>query len=154
MPAVSRTATDTNEERMNAEATTGAEDGLRASELAASLTVKDLATSVAWYRDIVGFTIDRRHERDGRLLAVSLRAGQVRLLITQDDGARGLDRAKGEGFSLQLTTPQDIDTLAAQIQSRGGTLESAPVSMPWGVRIFRIRDPDGFRFTISSPPSS
>ena len=141
---------------MNAEATKGAEDGLHASELAASLTVKDLATSVAWYRDTVGFTIDRRLERDGRLLAVSLRAGQVRLLITQDDGARGggLDRAKGEGFSLQLTTPQDIDTLAAQIQSRGGTLESAPVTMPWGVRIFRIRDPDGFRFTISSPPSS
>ena len=141
---------------MNAAAITGAEDGLRASELAASLTVKDLATSVAWYRDIVGFTIDRHHERDGRLLAVSLRAGQVRLLITQDDGARegGLDRAKGEGFSLQLTTPQDIDTLATRIQSRGGTLESAPVSMPWGVRIFRMRDPDGFRFTISSPPSS
>ncbi len=139
---------------MNAEVTNGSESGLNASELAASLTVKDLATSAAWYRDIVGFTIDRRHERDGRLLAVSLRAGQVRLLITQDDGARGLDRTKGVGFSLQLTTPQDIDALAAQIQSRGGTLESAPASAPWGVRIFRIRDPDGFRFTISSPQAT
>lgn len=139
---------------MTAEATKGVEDGLHASELAASLTVKDLAISVAWYRDIVGFAIDRRHERDGRLLAVSLRAGQVRLLLTQDDGTKGFDRTKGEGFSLQLTTPQDIDTLAARIQSRGGTLESAPLSTPWGVRIFRIRDPDGFRFTISSPPSS
>ena len=139
---------------MNAETTTGAEDGLHASELAASLTVKDLDASLAWYRDIVGFAIDRRHERDGRLLAVSLRAGQVRLLITQDDGSRGLDRAKGEGFSLQLTTPQDLDTLATRIQSRGGKLESSPITMPWGVRIFRIRDPDGFRFTISSPQAT
>jgi len=139
---------------MNAEVTKGSEGSLNASELAASLTVKDLAISAAWYHDIVGFTIDRRQERDGRILAVSLRAGQVRLLITQDDGARGLNRTKGAGFSLQLTTYQDIDALAAKIQSRGGTLESAPASTPWGVRIFRIRDPDGFRFTISSPQAT
>jgi len=29
----------------------------------ASLTVKDLDTSVAWYRDVLGFAVDRRHER-------------------------------------------------------------------------------------------
>lgn len=78
----------------------------------------------------------------------------MRLLITQDDGAQGLDRIKGTGFSLQLTTAQDIDALAAQIQTRGGMLDTAPATMPWGVRMFRVRDPDGFRFTISSPPSS
>src|SRR6266849_2722512 len=113
---------------MNAEVTNGSESGLNASELAASLTVKDLATSAAWYRDIVGFTIDRRHERDGRLLAVSLRAGQVRLLITQDDGARGLDRTKGVGFALQLSTPQDIDALAGSAgwaTLRGNDLNTA-----------------------------
>ena len=139
---------------MNADVAKGLEDVLSATELAASLTVNDLATSAAWYHDIAGFTIDRRHERDGKLLAVSVRAGQVRLLISQDDGARGLDRAKGVGFSLQFTTTQDIDALAARIQSRGGTLESAPATMPWGVRVFRIRDPDGFRFTVSSPQAA
>ncbi len=136
---------------MNTDVAKGSEDELSATDLAAALTVNHLATSTAWYHDIVGFTIDRRHERDGKLLAVSLRAGQVRLLLTQDDGARGLDRTKGVGFSLQLTTTQDIDALAARIEARGATLESAPASMPWGVRVFRIRDPDGFRFTISSP---
>jgi len=139
---------------MNADVAKGLEDVLSATELAASLTVNDLATSAAWYHDIAGFTIDRRHERDGKLLAVSVRAGQVRLLISQDDGARGLDRAKGVGFSLQFTTTQDIDALAARIQSRGGALESAPATMPWGVRVFRIRDPDGFRFTVSSPQAA
>lgn len=130
------------------------EHSLSATELAAALTVKDLAASTAWYHDILGFTIDRRHDRDGRLFAVSLRAGQARLLISQDDGARGLERTTGAGFSLQLTTPQDIDGFAAGIQARGGTLESSPATMPWGVRVFRIRDPDGFRFTISSPPTA
>jgi catechol 2,3-dioxygenase-like lactoylglutathione lyase family enzyme len=90
--------------------------GLTATELAAALTVKDLAASEAWYRDILGFAIDRRHERDGRLIALSLHAGQVRLLLSQDDGAHGPDRIMGAGFSLQLTTAQDIDALANGIQ--------------------------------------
>jgi uncharacterized glyoxalase superfamily protein PhnB len=136
---------------MHTDATKELDGGLDAIELAASLTVRDLPTSVAWYRDVSGFTIDRRHEREGRLLAVSLRAGRVRLLLTQDDGVRGEERITGAGFSLQLTTAQDIDSLAAAMQARGGALESPPFSTPWGARAFRFSDPDGFRFTISSP---
>jgi uncharacterized glyoxalase superfamily protein PhnB len=128
-------------------------DALVAQSLDASLTVHDLAASVAWYRDVLGFTVDREHRRDDRLFAVSLRAGAVRILLGQDDGAKGPDRSKGEGFSLRLATPQDIDAIAARIQARGGTLETPPFDA-WGVRAFRLRDPDGFRFTISSPPSA
>ena len=128
-------------------------ESLRARVLSASLTVNDLKGSLAWYRDVVGFTVDQEHERDGKLRAVSLKAGTVRLLISQDDGARGRDRAKGEGFSLHLTTAQDVDRLAAGIRARGGALESEPADMPWGVRAFRLRDPDGFKLVISSEPS-
>src|SRR2546430_16985587 len=123
---------------------------LRARSLQASLTVKDLDKSLAWYRDVAGFEADRKQEREGRLRAVSLRAGEMRILINQDDGAKGWDRAKGEGFSLQITTEQNVDELAKPIQQRGGTLESEPADMPWGARIFRLRDPDGFKLTISS----
>jgi uncharacterized glyoxalase superfamily protein PhnB len=120
-----------------------------AQSLDASLTVRDIATSLAWYRDVLGFTVDREHRRDEKLVAISLRAGSARILIGQDDGARGLDRAKGEGFSLRLTTSQDIDTIASGIKARGGALESEPIDL-FGMRAFRLRDPDGFRFTISS----
>ena len=125
-------------------------NSFRARTLSASLTVNDLKGSLAWYRDVLAFTVDQEHERDGELRAVSLKAGNVRLLINQDDGARGRDRAKGEGFSLYLTTAQDVDELAAGIRARGGTLESEPADMPWGVRAFRLRDPDGFKLVISS----
>ena len=119
--------------------------------LSASLSVNDLEKSLAWYRDVLGFTIHQKHERGGKLMAVSLRAGDnVRVLITQDDGARGSDRVKGEGFSLMITTDQSIDDIAKRILDGGGTLELAPTDTPMGVRIFRVRDPDGFKFTISS----
>jgi uncharacterized glyoxalase superfamily protein PhnB len=122
----------------------------RGRALTASLTVNDLQKSLAWYRDVFGFAVDREHEREGKLMAISLSAGDVRLLLTQDNGAQGFDRVKGVGFSLQILTDQNIDELASGIRERGGTLESEPADMPWGPRMFRLRDPDGFRFTISS----
>ena len=124
---------------------------LHALSLGASLTVKDLHASLVWYRDVFGFTVDQTYEREGRLRAVALQGGDVRILINQDDGAKGWDRVKGEGFSLQFTTDQNIDELAQRIIDHGGTLDSEPADMPWGARVFRLRDPDGFKFVISSP---
>ena len=123
---------------------------LDALTLSASLTVNDLERSLAWYRDVVGFTVDRKHEREGKLRAVSLRAGAVRILIGQDDGAKGLDRGKGVGFSLMITTAQNVDDIARRIKELGGTLESEPTDTPWGGRLFRLQDPDGFKLAISS----
>ena len=121
-----------------------------ARALSASLTVKDLQASLDWYQDVAGFAVDRRHEREGKLMAISLKAGDVRILITQDDGAKGLDRVKGEGFSMMITTDQNIDELAKDIQERGGTLDMQPMDTPWGTRAFRLHDPDGFKYTITS----
>ena len=127
---------------------------LQGLSLEASLTVKSLAQSTIWYTEVLGFAVDRKHEREGKLIAVSLQAGGVRLLITQDDGAKGLDRVKGEGLSLQITTRQSVDTIAAEIKQHGGVLDTEPTTLPWGARIIRFRDPDGFRFTLSSTPAA
>lgn len=125
-------------------------ESFRGRALSASLTATDLAKSLAWWRDVVGFTVQEEHVRDGKLAAVSLVAGGVRLILGQDDGAKGWDRKKGEGMSLYITTAQDVDDLAAGIQERGGTLDPGPTDMPWGARIFGLVDPDGFKLTISS----
>lgn len=129
-----------------------ADGPLEAYDLGASLTVRDLEGSATWYCEALGFVVDRRHEREGRLIAVSLKAGSVRILLTQDDGSKGLDRAKGEGFSLQLSTTQDADALAARARRHVTALDTDPTTMPWGPRIFRVRDPDGFRWTVSTTP--
>jgi uncharacterized glyoxalase superfamily protein PhnB len=125
-------------------------ESLRSRALTASLTVRNLEKSLEWYRDVVGFTVDRTYDRDGRVAAVALKAGRVRILLNQDDGAKGWERVKGEGISLQLTTVQSVDELANRIKASGGTLENEPVDAPWGARFFRLRDPDGFKLVISS----
>jgi uncharacterized glyoxalase superfamily protein PhnB len=129
------------------------QSALTAQSLNVSLTVAKLRDSLAWYRDVLGFAVDREHERDGQLFAVSLRAGVVRILLTQDNGAKGADRVKGEGFSLQFTTVQDVDAVAARAKSAGATLDTEPSDFR-GMRAFRLRDPDGFRLVISTPPAS
>ncbi len=119
--------------------------------LQTSLTVKDLQASVTWYVDVVGFKVDRKIERDGTLRGVAVSAGDVRIILNQDDGKKGWDRIKGLGFSLQINTAQSIDEIAQQITSHGGVLEMAPQDMPWGARVCRVHDPDGYRWSISRP---
>ena len=128
-----------------------ASGSFHAKFLSLSLTVKDLQKSLAWYQEVMGFVVERKYERDGKLAGVTLRAGEVTISINQDDGAKGWERVKGEGFSLRLTTEQNIDEIANRIKKAGGTLDAEPKDMAWGSRLFRLRDPDGFKISISSP---
>lgn len=124
-------------------------ESFRARALGASLTVKDLTKSLTWYVDVLGFTVRQRHEREGKFIAASLQAGDVEILINQDDGAKGWDRVKGAGISLQFTTVQDVDALAERVRAKGGTIVTEPADMPWGARVFRTKDLDGFGLVFS-----
>jgi uncharacterized glyoxalase superfamily protein PhnB len=127
-----------------------ADSPLTAQSLEVALTVAAVRSSAEWYRDTLGFTIDREFERDGRPFAVRLSAGAIRILLTQDDGAKGANRPKGEGFSFQITTSQPIDAIATRAKQAGAVLDLEPTDA-FGARVFRLRDPDGFRITVSSP---
>ena len=123
----------------------------KASALTASITVADIRKSMAWYRDVLGFEVQQEFEREGAVRAVALQAGDVRILLNQEDGAKGWDRKKGEGISLQFITSGSVDDIAARVKASGSTIDSEPGDMPWGMRMFRLRDPDGFKLVFSSP---
>ncbi len=125
-------------------------ESLRLRTIAPSLTVNDVQASIAWYRDVVGFVVEREWEHEGKVLGATLVAGSAQLLIGQDDGAKGWDRVKGVGFRIFLNTAQDVDQVAANIKARGGSLAAEPADMPWGGRAFGLVDPDGFQLTISA----
>ena len=116
--------------------------------MSASITVKDIQKSLHWYHEVVGFAVERTIDREGKMVMASLRSGDVRISLNQDDGAKGWDRIKGLGFSLSLWTDDDIDSIANRIKANAGTLDSETVDAPWGARFFRITDPDGFKLTV------
>jgi uncharacterized glyoxalase superfamily protein PhnB len=123
---------------------------LRLRTASPGFTANDLGRSLAWYRDVLGFTVKDRGEENGKLMWVELVAGGVTFYVSQDDWKKGRDRKKGEGFSLYCTTGQNVDDLAAAIKARGGALAQEPRDTPWGTRDFAVTDPDGFRITIGS----
>jgi len=121
---------------------------LRLRSIAASLTVADLERSLALYSKGFGFFVQQRWESGGRLEGVTLRAGTCELNLSQDDGAKGLDRSKGVGIRLWLETVQDLDALAERAESFGALITSWPADQEWGVRSFSADDLDGYHLSF------
>ena len=115
-----------------------------------SFTVNDLDKSLAWYRDVLGFGVEELWKDDkGKVMGVSLKAGDVSFMIGQDDFKKGRDRKKGEGFRIYCETQKNVDDLAKQIEAKGGRLDHRPTDQAWGVRDISLTDPDGFKITIA-----
>lgn len=126
-----------------------AKSGLTLASVGPSITANDVSKSLHWYRDVLGFAIVERWEKEGVLLGAELKAGKVSFWVGQDDWKKGRDRKKGEGFRLYCTTTGDIDALARGIESRGGVLDAPVADTPYGTREFALTDPDGFKITIA-----
>lgn len=126
---------------------------LRLREAMPAITVADIEKSIAWYRDVLGFTVGQEYRTEGVLKGAELKAGAVRFLLGQDDFAKGRDRPKGVGFRIYCSTAQDVDRLAANVEARGGELAQPPADQPWGSRDFAVLDPDGFKISISTAPA-
>jgi len=126
---------------------------LNATTLGCSITCKDVEASIRWYHEVLGFAVDQKFEHEGRLLGAVIRAGDIRIVLNQDDGQLGWDRVKGQGFYLQVNVAgyADVDSAAARIKAAGGTLLNEPADRPWGARMFQFRDPDGFKLGVSTP---
>ncbi len=99
-----------------------------------SLRVGDVARSVAFYRDMVGFAV----EQSSPVFAL-LRLGEVTLglLRTRPDGA------SPDTVHLELTT-DDLDALYAEMQARGVSFHEPPHDAPWE-RTMATYDPDGYK---------
>jgi catechol 2,3-dioxygenase-like lactoylglutathione lyase family enzyme len=123
-------------------------ESLRLRSIAASLTVADLDRSIAWYRDVLGFTVGERWTEGNNVRGVQMKAGSCDIMLGQDDFAKGRDRTKGEGCRLWAATIQDIAVLAARIKAGGWRLDREPSETPWGDWAFAVADPDGYKITI------
>ena len=126
---------------------------LNATNLGCSITCTDLAASIRFYRDAIGFAVAQQFENEGKVVAAVIVAGNIQIVLNQDDGKLGWDRIKGQGCYLQINVPTyaDVDGAAERIKANGGTLLSEPADRPWGARMFQFKDLDGFKLGVSTP---
>jgi len=121
---------------------------LNARSSFASLTANDLAASLKFYVDGLGFEIVDRNEVDGVLRFAMLKSGNVTIGIGQDDFAKGRDRVKGVGIRLWIQTGEDVVAVADRAKAAGLKLDADPAPLPWGPMAFALTDPDGFLLTV------
>jgi catechol 2,3-dioxygenase-like lactoylglutathione lyase family enzyme len=123
-----------------------------AIDLTRLLVVADLASSVAWYRDVLGAELVGEY---GGTSAVFRFVGDWLLLVT--GGAPTADKP-----AVTMAPPGDPDRPSAELivavpdcraahrelAGRGAVFLADPVEYPWEIRAF-FRDPDGHLVEIS-----
>jgi lactoylglutathione lyase len=105
-----------------------------------TMHVADLAASIAFYEEVLGFRLVRRFSpRPGMEIAFlgDGAGGQVEF-ISGGDGPTFV----GKGISLGFTVP-DIEATAALLRGKAVTILAGPLSMPNGLRMLRARDLNG-----------
>ncbi|HTZ45474.1 MAG TPA: VOC family protein [Jatrophihabitans sp.] len=118
------------------------------------LFVHDHAASIAFYERALGFEVARRHDN-----YVSLRHGDVTIglgriddLPEHDDGP-GFTRSRlrddrGAGVEIVFETDR-LDALHDRARASGYPLAAPLTDRPWGLRDFRIADPDGYYLRVT-----
>ncbi len=114
-----------------------------------ALTVKDVAASTAWYRDVLGFVVMFAIPPAQPMMSHIrwIKFADLMLYPVSEELA-----APGVGVKLNFQVwPEDIaiDELAAQMKERGAEIIEGPVDRPWNTRDFTVRDPDGYLLTFT-----
>lgn len=106
------------------------------------LPVADVAGAAAYYRDVLGFEIDflaGEPPDHGRVRKGDGSFGQpVYIHLTKASPA-----PVRPGGELRIHVGRDLDGLFAAYRALDVEVVFAPVSQPWGLREFAVRDPDG-----------
>ena len=101
------------------------------------IPLSNVAAGITYYRDVLGFEVNY-HQQD---LGVMDRDGQRVLLIARTPEHSGIGSC--------MFYVADADALYAELVEKGANAPGKPVSQPWGLREFRILDPEGNRLTFA-----
>jgi len=106
------------------------------------LTVKDLDTSIHFYRDVLGLTLDQQYKT-----FAMLRAGEFGVYLSTRAWSFDKQNAeKGAGIFPHFEIDH-MDALVARLKSSGVTILQEPKSYSWGKECFAL-DPDGYQWSF------
>jgi uncharacterized glyoxalase superfamily protein PhnB len=105
------------------------------------LPVVDVDAALAYYQDVLGFSIAGRHQDA---------TGEVVFGSALCDGANFyFRRASGLVAANEcMVYVDEVDLLCATFKSKGAEVLDEPADQPWGYRQFKLRDPNGHLLTF------
>lgn len=119
------------------------------------LFVKDMATMVRFYRDVLGFEIQEWEDavnvylvKDGMLFMLYERRNFESMTRRKYEYINGLNGHFE--IALYVDTFEEVDKRFAEVVSKGATPVLKPTTEPWGQRTCYISDPEGNLVEIGS----
>lgn len=119
------------------------------------LFVKDMATMVRFYRDVLGFEIKESEDavnvmlvKDGTLFMLYERKNFEKMTSKKYEYINGLNGHFE--ISLYVDTFEEVDKRFDEVVSKGATPILEPTTEPWGQRTCYIADPEGNLIEIGS----
>ena len=116
------------------------------------LFVQDVSAAADFYGRVLGFEIGPR-QADGY---TPMQYGSVRLSLNRHDGLPAdhpvyatPDERLGRGVEFVLEV-DNLNALYERVQSQGWPLSNPLTTQPWGLTDFRIADPDGYYWRITT----
>jgi predicted enzyme related to lactoylglutathione lyase len=106
------------------------------------IAVPDLERSAAFYRDVLGFTVEEMGDPGWRVYV----AGACRIMAGECPDALP-PRELGDHSYFAYLTVDDVDAFFARVDGRAEILKP-PRDEPWGMREFALRTVDGHRIMI------
>lgn len=121
------------------------------------LFVEDVDASARFYAEALGFRLERREADYAHLRRGDAELGLAAVTrlpargpgpgFTRDSVARG----RGAGVEIVLEV-EDLDRAAEAVEAAGYGLLEPPQDRPWGLRDFRLGDPDGYYLRVTTRP--
>ena len=115
-----------------------------------AVVVRDRASSLAWYRGVLGLEVRDEDEETG-FVELSLGKGVVALslIVPRPEWGEPYYREAlariGSRTGIVFET-DSVDALALRLENAGVRLPEPPHAEPWGGRTIRFSDPDGNEF--------
>jgi catechol 2,3-dioxygenase-like lactoylglutathione lyase family enzyme len=127
-------------------------DAPHAGALRIELFVRDLERAAAFYHDVLGF--ERAPEHDGYISvtrgAATIGLGRIDAL-PQSHPLRARDANERRGVGVEVVVEvEDVDAAHAIVAAAGWPVLVPTGERPWGLRDFRLLDPDAYYIRITS----
>ncbi len=104
------------------------------------LNVRDVAASLAYYVDVLGFEEPWHWGHPPTFGGV--RSGDHEIQFCLD--------GQGSPGTWMAVWVDDVDALHERLRTRDVDVRQAPTTFPWGVRELNVADPDGHRIRFST----
>jgi catechol 2,3-dioxygenase-like lactoylglutathione lyase family enzyme len=115
------------------------------------LDVRDVETSIEFYCDVLGFTVQEKVAWGGRTEWALLRGGQVQLMLCAGEPSDSDDDGRRCGEGVFFLYHENVESLLVYLGARGYEGLSN-LMQPTTARDFFLRDPDGYVLWFSHKP--